>query len=870
MNTKIGTSFGLAVVLAIGAIATMFALGMFQAKPANAAIGSVTVTIDPTKARSVSQYTIDVTGGSSGISEISVGGNLVVTFDAKTTVPSSIAASAVTLKSSIVTGTGTANQLVNPSAVTVSGKAVTLTIPDMDPSTASDSLGDQGIAANAAITITFNQAAGITNANTAGDRTLTVKSSADGTAITSGTFAVTNFVSFTPTTAARGTSITVTGGGFGGACADCKIRFNPQDNTAPTTGTGNVAFNGSGSIDANGVFTGTIDISSTTSAGGYVWVTDAQGNDVASTKTFVQKAGATPTVTTAKPGQTVSVDLVDFTASATLSTTASATIGGAAATSSNVTTVPSSGNTAALTPYKFVVPSGTNVGTHQVKILESGAGTKSATFNIDIVNRELTVSPATAVPGQSITISGTGFTKSGTIAVDGITARASGDTTDVEINYGTSDEVDIDSTGAWSFAGKLPTLEAFASQSSNLITITATDSGSLVGESTSAFSRTPKTLTLSPTTASPGESVTVSVTGFTADNGATADKNAEFEVTISGVTLTGTTTFPIALDGSGTGTFTLPSTVTAGTKTVQVEDNASTLNPSGNDSSLIASGTRTKTANLKVPNGTVEVSPASASTGQTVTVSGSGFPPSTTGSVLNFGDSSGLPSGGFTTDASGTFSVAAEVPAAAAGGSLSPGATLVKATVGTISGSSTGFSVPSPSIVLTPAEAAVEETVTVTGTGFSSLGTVSSLKIGSASVLPSPAPRAARNGDINAEIVVPLLNAGTYTVVMENAAGFSASTTFKALAAKAPAASSTDATETVFADVIAADDNLVRVWRFSNATQSWDFYDPRPAFADANTLAKTGAGDIVWVNVNTEQTFQAQTLFPGWNLISLK
>lgn len=143
MNTKIGTSFGLAVVLAIGAIATMFALGMFQAKPANAAIGAVTVTIDPTKARSVSQYTIAVTGGSSGISEISVGGNLVVTFDAKTTVPSSIAASAVTLKSSIVTGTGTANQLVNPSAVTVSGKAVTLTVPDMDPSTASDSLGDQ-------------------------------------------------------------------------------------------------------------------------------------------------------------------------------------------------------------------------------------------------------------------------------------------------------------------------------------------------------------------------------------------------------------------------------------------------------------------------------------------------------------------------------------------------------------------------------------------------------------------------------------------------------------------------------------------------------------------------------------------------------
>ena len=69
--------------------------------------------------------------------------------------------------------------------------------------------------------------------------------------------------------------------------------------------------------------------------------------------------------------------------------------------------------------------------------------------------------------------------------------------------------------------------------------------------------------------------------------------------------------------------------------------------------------------------------------------------------------------------------------------------------------------------------------------------------------------------------------------------------------------------------VIASDDNLVRVWRFSNADQSWSFYDPRPAFASANTLVKTGAGDIVWVNVTAEQEFQGATLFPGWNLISL-
>jgi hypothetical protein len=189
--------------------------------------------------------------------------------------------------------------------------------------------------------------------------------------------------------------------------------------------------------------------------------------------------------------------------------------------------------------------------------------------------------------------------------------------------------------------------------------------------------------------------------------------------------------------------------------------------------------------------------------------------------------------------------------------------------VGNITGSSTDFSTPNPIIVITPAEAAVEETITIVGTGFNSLGTVSTLTIGSASALPSPAPRASRNGDVTAEVVVPLLNAGSYTVTMSNGTNFSASGTFKATAAKAAVASTADNTEVIFADVIANDDNLVRVWRFSNADQSWAFFDPRPAFAAANTLAKTGAGDIVWVNVNAEEAFQGGTLFPGWNLISL-
>ena len=157
----------------------------------------------------------------------------------------------------------------------------------------------------------------------------------------------------------------------------------------------------------------------------------------------------------------------------------------------------------------------------------------------------------------------------------------------------------------------------------------------------------------------------------------------------------------------------------------------------------------------------------------------------------------------------------------------------------------------------------------VNGTAFSSLVTVDVLTIGNANALPSPAPRAGRNGEVTATILVPLFNPGTYTVVMSTGANFTATGTFTVVTASAPPASTQANTQEIFAVVIDNDANLVRVWRYNNATAEWSFYDPRDEFADANTLEKTGAGDIVWVNVNIEQEFQGQTLFPGWNLIVL-
>jgi hypothetical protein len=892
MNTKIGTSFGLALLMVIAAIATMFAMGMLTPKPASAAIGVVDTVVSPATAMSEAQYTITVTGvaAGAGITAIPVGGIITVAFGTKFTVPASIPTSAVKLKASVVSAgvtAGTAGELVDAAMVTITGRSVAITVPDMEKTTGS---GDQGIGSStgvgADVVITFTQAAGIVNPKLAQDaqtaalttsgRSLTVTSDAETahTAIASSLNAITAFTKFTPSTAARAAEVTVTGGGFTASCDDCKIRLNPQAAVAPTTGAGGVAYNGTGTIDADGKFTGTILLGSGTKAGGYVWITDAIGVSKVSTTAFVQKASATPTSTSSKPGSIVSVDLKDYTASGTLAAD-SVYIGGVQATlySTSATAVSSAGATATLTPLKFIVPAAVGVGTHKVVVTESVAGTKSANFMLTIALRSITVTPNDAAPGQAITISGTGFGASKVISAGNLTMQAGTVTTLATVNAA---DISIDTLGAWDYATTMPTLEAVAcSACSSTIVFTATDTtaassgGPYVGESGTDFTRTARGITVSPSSVSPGGALTVSVTGFAVSPTSTG---ATFDVAISGMTLVGTTTFPIGSDGTGVGSVTIPTTVTAGTKTITVTDNAPVIYTSALVGATgLNAEANTKQIKVSVPKGTITMVPTSASTGSTITLSGSNFPPNTTAATLTIGAASAMPVGGILTDANGAFEQIVEVPAATAGGSLTPGTQIVSLLVGAIVGSSTAFSAPNPTVTITPGTASVEDVVTITGVGFNSLGTVTTLNIGSASALPSPAPRASRSGDITTDVTVPLLNPGTYTVTMSNATtGFTASTTFIAVAAKVTTASTADNTEIIFADVISNDDNLVRVWRFSNADQSWSFYDPRPAFADANTLAKTGAGDIVWVNVTAEQTFQDSTLFPGWNLISLK
>jgi len=347
-------------------------------------------------------------------------------------------------------------------------------------------------------------------------------------------------------------------------------------------------------------------------------------------------------------------------------------------------------------------------------------------------------------------------------------------------------------------------------------------------------------------------------------------------VTISanGVALTGSFVFPINTDGTYSGTITLPANEEAGDLTIKATDNAAALNAN-------ATVNRTATDKLEVPSGTVTPLPLSASTGESITISGINFPPNRTASVLTIGGADAIPTGGVTTLNDGTFSISLEVPAQGTGGSLLPGAKIINVTFGQINGSTTDFSVPNPRIELDITEALVEDTIVITGFGFNALTSVTTLTIGTADVNPSPAPRASRSGDLTASVKIPALNPGTYTVVLQTGTQFSATATFTALAAAPePTAVSvevvTQGTPTdIFAEAVEAVAGF-QVWSFDAETQSWAFYDPALGEGHpANDLEQVQAGDAVWMFNGTDSTQEVavtggtRNLFPGWNLVSI-
>ena len=784
MNTRIGTSFGLALLLALGIIATMLALGMFSS---SSKVGAAAVPIDhvvnaavnsPDTPGELATFTITFQNPTA----LSAGsGQLYVKFDSLLSVPSTMEKERITISSS---GGGTSNPLFDPSITTdeAGDTVVVLTIGDTDPGTA----GNQNLAAwNAACctlatnannghVLQFSSLAGIRNSTFPSTAAAWVDMSDDGVTYNTTPRAIPVFrwLSLSAGAAARGTVITLTGKGYasGGTATvfldDLSVAANRSfllDSAETVLGTSAAAISG-------GTFTSSFTVDTNFSVGNNsINAVDSTGVGAAApnsgaryTSQSMSLFGAISlSASSASRGASITVTLSDFTGVGPVTLL---TIGGVPADLSVVTTTTIANNTLSL---GVSVPSTTPLGTQTVSVTATTegvvAGVASArTATLEVTGLTLVASPSTAVAGQAVTVSGSGFSTAGATVAGAIATVTVGGIAQTLLSNGNAvTTVTMDNSGNLVASFGIPNNDVTRTAGTHVLRIT--DNNNRIGE---ALITVPsRALTLTPTTSKRSSTVNYTGSGYIASTTVT-------------ITYAGTTVDTVTADSGGniSGSFTVPT------------------------------GSGIPSANAVVA-------------ASTCTCSGT------------------LASGGVATQLAGAAT----------------------------------HSVPGAVITADPASAASGQIITISGTGFPGFVGLAALTVGGVSALPSPAPATNGDGLFTASALVPELAAGSQSLVATVGTGntaVTATSSFTVLATAATPTVTTNATEVVFADDIASD-NLVRVWLFSNTTKDWTFFDPRPAFAAANSLTDASSGDIVWVNFTADTTFQGTAYTAGWSIISL-
>jgi hypothetical protein len=385
-------------------------------------------------------------------------------------------------------------------------------------------------------------------------------------------------------------------------------------------------------------------------------------------------------------------------------------------------------------------------------------------------------------------------------------------------------------------------------------------------------------LSANPATAVPNQAVTVTGRGFTA------------QATISRATTSGNDSSSVTFGnsnthlGHGSRNFNNGQAVEVDSggnwsASIIIPITSASTSPGTHKLEVKGSGNRTGSVAITIPQRTLTIDPPTARPGETVTLTGVGFPATNTRSKaqntppvsITYGDSGIV--GTATPDADGNISLTFRVPLDA----NIPSTNRVEANY-TIPDTSTiirthkNHEVPGARLTLSMDEGKPGDTLTITGDGFKAFASVEYVKIGGIDITPAPKPATNRNGEFTANILVPDLADGTNAIDVK--VGVTASANFKVLEATASAMMPTmmeaeaAAPEVAFAAVI-AEDNLIAVYHFDPATQNeapnygYTVYDARPLFMSGNNLDSIEPGQFYTVQVSEDQmgvTLGSQTV----------
>ncbi|MCH7714136.1 MAG: hypothetical protein IIC99_10985, partial [Chloroflexi bacterium] len=227
------------------------------------------------------------------------------------------------------------------------------------------------------------------------------------------------------------------------------------------------------------------------------------------------------------------------------------------------------------------------------------------------------------------------------------------------------------------------------------------------------------------------------------------------------------------------------------------------------------------TVTHKIPARTLNVSPATSVTGGRVTITGVSFVGYTTITKMTIGGISVLPSPAPLVDAGGGFSVDAAVPV------LTKGLQLVNVTAGGVE----------KTVSLLVAVTAANPTATPAPTSTPAATPTPEF---TATPAPTPTPT-----------LIPLPPA-TATPVLP----------------PTPAATPAPGPSVLLAPL---GDNLVVVWSYDSGARSWEFFSPSPGFTGKNRLSTLVPDQLYWVRVKEDQSVQLngrqRNVTAGWTLI---
>ena len=261
---------------------------------------------------------------------------------------------------------------------------------------------------------------------------------------------------------------------------------------------------------------------------------------------------------------------------------------------------------------------------------------------------------------------------------------------------------------------------------------------------------------------------------------------------------------------------------------------------------------------VEIPERTLDVNPKTARPRTAVTVSGRNFVAdnpdgSSVAIALEYVCSSQVKrSVTAEPDTSGNFEETLRVPDDCGIPSTNTITATVEVNTASTITETTTHDIPEAEVQVAPDLGAIGSEITITGEGFRTFEGVSGIELGTKNVLGGRVFYTDRDGKLNIEgLIVPGIDPGTYALVVgvgEDEERTTASVNYtvidEGLPQKAPVA--------IVEGLEPLGEKLVRVFRFNNATKTWEFYDPRPEFAEANTITQMFGGNVYWLNVTED------------------